>query len=39
MPENNDTLWRYINLSTFLLLLDGKAWFLSVITATCLLTT
>lgn len=30
MLESTDTLWRYMKLSTFLLLLDGKAWFPSV---------
>jgi hypothetical protein len=28
--ESHETLWRYMNLSTFLLLMDGKAWFPSV---------
>jgi hypothetical protein len=30
MLEPTDTLWRYMKLSTFLLLLEGKAWFSSV---------
>jgi hypothetical protein len=30
MLESTDTLWRYMKLSTFLLLLEGKAWFSSV---------
>lgn len=30
MTDSSDTLWRYMKLSTFLLLLDGKAWFPSV---------
>jgi hypothetical protein len=30
MLESTDTLWRYMKLSTFLLLLEGKAWFPSV---------
>jgi len=30
MSEDNDTLWRYMKLSTFLLLLEGKAWLPSV---------
>lgn len=30
MTNSSDTLWRYMKLSTFLLLLDGKAWFPSV---------
>ncbi len=30
MPESNDDLWRYMKLGTFLLLLEGKAWFPSI---------
>lgn len=30
MLESTDTLWRYMKLSTLLLLLEGKAWFPSV---------
>jgi hypothetical protein len=30
MLESTDTLWRYMKLSTFLLLLEGKVWFPSV---------
>jgi DNA repair photolyase len=30
MQDSPDTLWRYMKLSTFLLLLEGKAWFPSV---------
>jgi hypothetical protein len=32
MLESTDTLWRYMKLSTFLLLLDGKAWLPSIAT-------
>lgn len=32
MHESTDTLWRYMKLSTFLLLLEGKAWLPSVAT-------
>ena len=32
MLEPTDTLWRYMKLSTFLLLLDGKAWLPSIAT-------
>ena len=30
MLDSSDTLWRYMKLSSFLLLLEGKAWFPSV---------
>ena len=32
MLEPNDKIWRYMKLSTFLLLLDGKAWLPSIAT-------
>jgi hypothetical protein len=30
MLQADDTIWRYMKLSTFLLLLDGKAWLPSI---------